>query len=528
MLGLLAASSGTGLAATLVFCVPAPPVADPRLLSAGEAGRLAQVRLANHRDGHAGLVAVVDTADGPVRVTGWVDWRQQVIYASVHGPATLADRGLLQATPSVLAVRPASSPPPSDTPAASPPSPDAVTVSPSSPGTATLPSTYQAADAPPSSHDTAAAVPPVRPPADGWLVRPLAESRLAPVPALLTLLFAIAADRPDDASALRDGGARWLGRDRVGNATVDVVVGPAPTTAAPARYWLDDAGRLHRLEAMLPGQVPARVDFDRSTTPELVPIAALGGARIDPRPVNRAEARLLTHMRPADRTRSGAAANGARVELNLPTREDDLDPSGREPDEQGRSAPASTRAVHLRGSGWISWAGATAYLAVHGQDRPATRFLVRADHDGVATLATPRRSALARSATADVGLPPLPPPGDRVWSYRTWGRAGDGAQAHDLDLLIAAALDAGARTNRDLGRRAFRLRQDRIDARPVTVFEIRRPTETTAPPGQGRLRYWVDRSGALHRVELRTRTGAFAQLDIVPDRVPRLPRVPLP
>lgn len=515
MLGFLAASSGTGLVATLVFCMPGPPAEGSRLLSTGEAGRLAQMRLTNHRDGHAGLTAVANTTEGPIRVTGWVDWRQQIIYASVQGPATLADRGLLQATPSVLAVHTAP-PPASDASATSPPSRDVPT--------APAPSHNAAAIALPS-RDVAAASPPARPPADGWLVRPLAESRLAPVPALLTLVFAIAAERPDDASVLRDGGARWLGRDRVGNATVDVVLGPAPTTASSARYWLDDAGRLHRLEAMLPGQVPARVDFDRSTAPELVPIAALGGARIDPRPVNRAEARLLASMRPAGRTRSGTVANGALVELNLPTREADLHLSGREPDDPGRSTQASTRAVHLRGTGWISWAGAAAYLAVHGQDRPATRFLVRADHDGVATLATSRRSALGRSATADVGLPPLPPPGDRVWSYRA--RAGDGAQAHDLDLLIEAALDAGARMDRDLGRRAFRLRQDRIHARQVTVFEIHKPAEATTPPGQGRLRYWVDQSGALHRVELRTRTGAFAQLDIVPARVPRLPRVPL-
>ena len=40
------------------------------------------------------------------------------------------------------------------------------------------------------------------------------------------------------------------------------------------------------------------------------------------------------------------------------------------------------------------------------------------------------------------------------------------------------------------------------------------------------MRYWVDRSGLLRRLELRTRTGAFAQLDLVPGPVPDLPAVP--
>ncbi|NGM14455.1 hypothetical protein ENC19_18200 [Verrucosispora sp. CWR15] len=40
--------------------------------------------------------------------------------------------------------------------------------------------------------------------------------------------------------------------------------------------------------------------------------------------------------------------------------------------------------------------------------------------------------------------------------------------------------------------------------------------------GRGPLRYWVDRSGTLRRLELSTRSGAWAQLDLTPGRVPRL------
>ena len=57
----------------------------------------------------------------------------------------------------------------------------------------------------------------------------------------------------------------------------------------------------------------------------------------------------------------------------------------------------------------------------------------------------------------------------------------------------------------------------------VSVFEIRLNSEPDAAPGARRLRYWVDSTGALRRIEVRTRQGAFGWLDISPARVPALP-----
>ncbi|MGV9980711.1 hypothetical protein ACWDUH_23830, partial [Micromonospora wenchangensis] len=56
------------------------------------------------------------------------------------------------------------------------------------------------------------------------------------------------------------------------------------------------------------------------------------------------------------------------------------------------------------------------------------------------------------------------------------------------------------------------LRSDRRAGRPVDVFEVRRQ-------GQ-RLRYWLDRSGFLHRLELRTTGGLWAQLELTPGPLP--------
>jgi hypothetical protein len=41
------------------------------------------------------------------------------------------------------------------------------------------------------------------------------------------------------------------------------------------------------------------------------------------------------------------------------------------------------------------------------------------------------------------------------------------------------------------------------------------------------MRYWVDRDGTLRRLEVRTRSGAYGYLDVVPGPVPTLPRPPI-
>jgi hypothetical protein len=79
----------------------------------------------------------------------------------------------------------------------------------------------------------------------------------------------------------------------------------------------------------------------------------------------------------------------------------------------------------------------------------------------------------------------------------------------------------------DLRSISSRLRSDDVDGTPVTVFEIRKPAEGKVSPGRGRLRYWVDAHGLLRRLEVRTRSGAYAYLTLTPGDVPALPN-PVP
>jgi hypothetical protein len=498
--GCLAISSGAGLAAGLVSCAVAGPTDPARALTAAEAGRLAAMRLTNYRDGRVGVHATLGAPGTQIQLTGTVDWTRGLAYLSVAGSGAGTQRGLLQAVPGLVLHRP--------DPAAQ--------TGPAGGGTGPL-----SFPVPPS--------PPATPPTDGWRVHRMVTAGPVPgaVDSFLALLFAVAADRPDPLEPLlARGAARWLGRDRAGGTSVDVLLGPAvpapastpdpgsgPATATPAtpdglaggavRYWLDADGRLHRFEALLAGDVPVQVDFDRAPRPELTAVAALGGAAVRPRAITRSEADLLARVRSANRE-----SGGAGISLAVPTR-----------------PVAELPAVNFRAAGWVDWTDSVAYLAVHELDRPDERTLMRADRTGVAV-----RDVPADSAADPAAPPPLPPPPDREWSYLSWQRRTDALGAPDLDLLVNEALaigGAGLGTAARLRESASWLRQDSLGGLPVTVFEIRKEAEVDVDHGQARIRYWVDRSGLLRRLELRTRAGAFAQLDLAPGPVPRLPTVPI-
>ncbi|MEV4628498.1 hypothetical protein AB0J90_19735 [Micromonospora sp. NPDC049523] len=507
VLGCLALVSGAGLAAGLVSCAP-PGHTDPaRALTAAEADRLAAMRITNYRAGRVGVYATLGIPGTQIELAGAVDWPRGLAYLSVAGPGAGSQRGLLQAVPGLVLSRP--DPPAGTGPTGGGPGPLQTLVPPS--------------PAPP---------PPAQPPGDGWRVRRMVTS--GPVPAavdsFLTLLFAVAADRSDPTGPLlgRDT-ARWLGRDRAGGTTVDVLLGPAvpaltgnPTSGTdgtiPApptgglgggavRYWLDRDGRLHRFEALLAGDVPVQVDFDRAERPELTAVAALGGAPVRPRAATRAETDLLTRVRAENR-----ALGGAGITLAVPTTQ----------------PLAELPAVNLRGAGWVDWSDGVAYLALDELDRPGERTLLRANRTGVAVRDVPSERDVPASGGAEP--PPLPPPRDRDWDHLSWQRRTDALGAPDLDLLVNEALavgGAGLGPADRLRDSASWLRQDELDGRPVTVFEVPKEAEAQVGRGQARMRYWVDRSGLLRRLELRTRTGAFAQLDLTPGPVPDLPTVPL-
>ncbi|MEV0329536.1 hypothetical protein AB0H63_24270 [Micromonospora echinospora] len=466
-LGAVALVTAAALVAGLLSWRPDPP--DPaRALTVTEAERLAAVRVTNYRDGRARLRATVGRGGDRVEAVGWVDWTRPLVYLDVGGPGAGPLRGLVQATPGVVAVRP-------------------------DPAAVLTP-----------------AVPPLVPPADNWRIRDLPDRPA--LAALLDLLFALSADRPDPVA--RVGGTRWVARDTVGRTPVDVFRMATTPTATPAggtaattptatatpaggsstpppaagtprpladdgwRYWVDRDARLHRLAARLPGAVPVVLDLDRSHRPPLHPVAALGGAPGLPRDLTREEAERLTRMPARNR-----ALGGTSLVLAVPT----------------------DTGANLRGGGWLDWRGQVAYLATTDLDAPDQRTVARHDRSGVT------RTRLPVGDEAPDARPPLPPPDDARWERV---RTGPG----ELDRLVGSALRAG-REPPDPDRATW-LRRDSTGKRPVDVVEVR--------TGGHALRYWLDRSGVLRRLELRTGAGAWAQLDLVQAPVPRLPPVPVP
>ncbi|WP_433529086.1 hypothetical protein ACQPYA_22550 [Micromonospora sp. CA-263727] len=358
-LALTAVLSAVMLVATLVNWAPDGPA--PREMTTAERERLAALRVTNYRDLRAGLHVTVDRGTGRTDLLGWVDWARQLIYLDVGGPGAGALRGLAQASPTVLLVRP-------------------------DPGAVPTPAT-----------------PPLIPPAEGW--RLPADRGLDP---LVGLIFALAADRPEPVDGLA---GRWVGRERINGDTVDILEGPSPgagpastgatapaepTGDGRARYWLDAAGRLHRLAVTLPGVGPVSVRLNRADRPTLRPVDALGGRPGLPRALDTAE-RDRWHRLPA-RLR---AAGGAEVTVTGPV----------------------SAGTNLRGAGWLSWTAGTAYLGVTDLDAEGPRTLVRRDRDGFTRIdgpaagsgAGPRRCPRRRPAGGPHRTAPKP-------SIRCWRR----------------------------------------------------------------------------------------------------------
>ncbi|MFY1616662.1 hypothetical protein [Micromonospora sp. WMMD736] len=341
------------------------------------------------------------------------------------------------------------------------------------------------------------AAPPLVPPADRWRLRHLTPG--TSLASVLDLLLGLAADRPDPVPSAGDG--RWIAQEAAAAGTLDVFQGSLPAaspTTAPAagtatasgtpsagadlsaRYWLDRDGRLHKLVTRLPGVGPLTVLLDRIDRPTLHPVDALGGRPGLPRALTEAEQRRWDALPARLRGQGGAT-------LTL-------------------TAPVGVE-VNLRGAGWLSWAARTAYVGVADLGVPDRRTLLHRDAAGLSRTDVPADAGGGGTAETP-GRPPFPVPGG---TWRTSRSARD-----DLDLLVDAAVaaaDPAARRGAPV-----RVREDLADGRTVDVVEFR----TNA----ARLRYWIDRDGLLRRVELRTGPGAWAQLDLSPAVVPRLPPPP--
>jgi hypothetical protein len=470
--------------------------APARPLSAEEANRLASMRQHNWRDARAGVRATIGSGAGAVHLAGWVDWQHPMVYLarSAATPGVIAE--LVQAVPGLVAVRTGE-------------------IAPERPAETGPPETVPPDTVQPQIIDPYP-VPPAEPPADGWRLRQPGADGPAGAPtapgtidALAVLLLTIAAEQPDAAGLLAQTESQWLRRDRTAGYDVDVLLGPAilpspppPGPPAPGRdpteslaahggavqYWLDGEARLRRLEALLAADTPVRVDLDRddATTPAVV--ALLGGARIDPAPVTDQQADGLAQLRQRNLT-----AGGGEVRLRVPT-------------DDGSGAITAT--------GWLDWQRTVAYLVV---DRPSGWSLVWADGAAVSTR-TGERAGRPEE-------PPLPVPMDG-WKRTPWEGRGDEQGGYDLDLLLNEALSLSGWDRAELSqlrRTAVRLRANRIAGSEVSVYEIPRPIESEVEPGEARMRYWVDdESGVLRRLEIRTRSGGFGQLDLTPGPVPSL------
>ncbi|GIF72623.1 hypothetical protein Asi02nite_21410 [Asanoa siamensis] len=516
VLSCLSLGSLAGLVGGLVSCGPQEQPVQARPLSAAEAQRLAEMRVTNYRDERAGIGATWGEGATEVRVAGWIDWKHALAYLRVGGPGAGDQRGLLQAVPGTVATRPATA---ADA-AAEAEAPRT--------GDATKP-------APP------VAAPPAAPPTDGWQVRPWSPTgkTATPLDTFLSLMFVMASTKADQADLLAKTEARWVGTDRIAGATVDVLLGPAvppqplPTATPPAtksakpspsrpteaktptatqsptatssrtapptslnelggavRYWLDSGAKLRRFEAVLPGNLSVRADVDHADRPDFDAVAYFGGNKVTPRAPSKAETTLLAKMRQRNLDRGGV-----KLAVSVPT----------------------VPVANLRGGGWLDWNSSIAYVAVHDVAKPTDVALLRASGSGV--------SYQPKSGKA-LDEPPLPAPYEG-WVFQTWAQRADPRGGLDIDLLLGEAL-AMASTTKDSAKyfqeAASFLRKDEVGGVAVTVFEIAKPAEQgVIGRGQARMRYWVDKTGAVLRLEARTRTGTFAQADLVDAEVPELP-----
>jgi hypothetical protein len=490
-------TSARGLVSYAPAARAAAPVARP--VTTAEAGRLAAVRLTDYRAGHVGVRATIGDGSSAVHLTGWVDWQAPLVYLNSIGAQPGPVDGLIQAVPGVVATR-----------------------------SGRLP--YTASAAP----DAPFPPPPAIAPPTGWTIRP--PDRSNPIDTFITLLFTLRSDTLDDAGQIQAIGTRFVATDMIGGVRVDVLDGaavpltpsPAPSaapatktktstaTTSPAgapfaaqggqvRYWVDAQSRLLRAEALITADTGVRVDFDRADQIRPQAIELLGGAAIHPKPVSAAQAKLLAGMRLRD-----LGTGGGRLTLALPNATNEM----------------------ISGTGWLDWRRLAVYLAVRNNTgtgllhADARRLALHGEltTNNTAGFGAPSATPPA-SATGHLAMPPLTAP-KTGWTSASWVSRVDEAGQPDLDLLLNEMLSLAA-PGRDsatlLRPLASKLRADRVNGVPVTVFEIRKPAERSVVPGYGKLRYWVDSTGLIRRLEVRMRNGAYGYLTSTPGAVPKLP-----
>lgn len=506
---------------------PAAKADSSRPLNGTDLQKLASMRLNNYQDARSGLHGSLGKTGTEINFAGWVDWQRPLIYLSTTNARPGGTTILVQAAPGVVAYRIGKVTPPS-----------------ASPGPAADP-----------------ALPPAEPPSDNWRVRPfghLIKGEPDPIDGLIGLIFAVAAREPDNSELLGLTESHWLRHDTHLGTPVEVLVGPAvfpirpwaspsastapsgspssprpsmtptkpsaspglqgvrrvsptatprpsasgtPTASPPApnslaahggavAYWLDGSAKLRRMEAMLTHEIAVRVDLQRDERPAINAADVLGGALIKPRKVTKVEAKALAQMR-----QRNLHARGGRITLTMPVGGGGL----------------------ILGSGWLDWRNGLAYLYARDADKPEKSVLMHAGGTGISI------KSLRQKKTD----PPLPAPRGG-WETSRWDELGTRVAVTDIDMLLHEALSLAAYGRDDpaaFAKSAHRLRVDMIGKVPVAVFEIPGPADVGLPSGYARLRYWVDATGVVHRIEIRTKTGGLGRLDLDTGRkLPTLPR----
>lgn len=190
---------------------PAPP-AQPRPVTAEEAQLLATTRFLNYNAGSRSMSADIPIRDQSVHVTGLVD------YTTHTGFGTATGRGfapqLLRWNLGTVAVQPAPA------------------------GTSEKP--------------------PAPMPTTGWQTRTMDPQR-SDLDLVLLVTSQLGLDRPENPILLQQGGALWLGTERVdGRLLTHYAAPPTDKPASPAasiapdtsglRLWIDEEGLLHRSE----------------------------------------------------------------------------------------------------------------------------------------------------------------------------------------------------------------------------------------------------------------------------------------
>jgi len=213
------------------------PAPTDRALTTEEAQRLAIARFTNYDEGVRAISAEVP-GQQPVLLTGWVD------FASHRG---LVSVGMSEDAPGELGL-------------------------------------YAWTGEMIAARDGAVAAPSLPLPEDGWQIEPL-DATASVLQNLFVVALSLGSDRPDNPTLLQQSDARWLRSDEIDGIAVDVISGPTsdgPATGTPdpaaatVRYWIDEKGRLLRVELRQPGgDTWTILDLGDQSDLDLSPIDAL-------------------------------------------------------------------------------------------------------------------------------------------------------------------------------------------------------------------------------------------------------------